>query len=115
MAGVPKFGILERDGEEFFGPVEYVPDVTDILPTSKSQKPTFVNDLLTQCVWYSSDTQIEGNRVAQVDITYDSEEYPITVEYKLYSSTDGTVLIKTVSVAYTWSNSIITNIVRTIT
>lgn len=31
MAGNPKFSILEKDGEEYSYPVEYVPEAVDVL------------------------------------------------------------------------------------
>lgn len=114
MPGAPKFGILEYNNEELFGPAEYIPDVTDLLPMSESMAPTYVNDLLTKVVWYRSATQTEANRVAQADITY-SGDYPSSAVYKLYNTTDGTVLLKTITLTYTWSGDKIVSVSRSIT
>lgn len=102
MSGTPKFGIYEKDGVEFGGVAEYCPDFTDIQYPDGSTKYTYSGDLLTQIVVYRSATQTDANRIYQEDITY-TTELPTTIAQKYYSSTDGTVLLKTVTTTNTFN------------
>lgn len=53
---------------------------------------------------FSVATQVVANRIYRADFTYDAQLYPTAEEYKIYSLTDGTTILKTVTVTYTWSS-----------
>jgi hypothetical protein len=42
-------------------------------------------------------------------MTYDSEQQPTQELLTIYSKTDGTSVLKTVTVTYTWSSNVLTN------
>jgi hypothetical protein len=113
MSGDPKFLIGEHNGEELGGAAEFAPDILDILPLSKSAAITYSDDLITQAIYYRSDTQTTENRVGQVDITYTSE-FPTSVVCTLYDTTDGTVLLSTVTLTYVWSGDNLASVSRVI-
>ena len=115
MSGNATFLIAEFNNEELGFQQEHCADILDILPLTESAKPTYTDDLLTKIVYYRSTTQTEVNRVGETDITYDSECLPVTQVTKLYDTTDGTVLLKTVTLTYTTDGTNVTNIERTIT
>ena len=53
---------------------------------------------------YSTANQITANRIYRTDFTYDADLYPATESLKLYSLTDGTTILKTIVVTYTFSS-----------
>lgn len=53
---------------------------------------------------YSRADQVTANRIYRVDFTYDASLYPATESLKIYSLTDGTTILKTIIVSYTWSS-----------
>lgn len=57
---------------------------------------------------YSSSTQTTANRIYRTDYTYDASLYPATSSLKHYSTDDGTTIIKTIVVTYTWSSGQLT-------
>lgn len=115
MAGIPKFTITELNGQELDYRCEFVPDLTDILPLTASLSASYTDDLATQLVYYRDGAQTNANRVLQIDVTYDGDERPQTVVYTYYNSTDGTVVLQTVTLTYTFTGDELTNISRSIT
>lgn len=113
MAGNPKFLVGQIEGEELGGAAEYEPDILDFLPTTKSSVPAFTGDLLTGYTYYSSDTQTEANRVGHSSITYNGSDQPTSAVYTIYKN-DGTTVLRTITVSYTWSGDDLTNISRTV-
>lgn len=115
MAGAPKLLVGEYNGEELMGSAEINADLLDILPMTESFKVSYDGDERpTQGVYYRSATQTEANRVGQVDVTYVGD-YPSTCVCTLYDTTDGSVLLKTITLTYTWSGDLLTNVARGIT
>ena len=77
---------------------------------SQSQKPTYAGDgTITNVEFFSSATQIVANRIFRADLTYDVDLQPITEVWKIYSKTNGTTILKTISMAYTWVANQLTN------
>ena len=115
MSGSPKVLIAERDVTELEYYNDYCLDITDILPLTESAKVTYDgDDRPNVATYYRSATQTTANRVAEVDVSYDSEDRPDTVACRLYKSDDGTTLLKTITLTYTYTGDNVTNVSRAI-
>lgn len=53
---------------------------------------------------YASSSQTTANRLYSCTYTYDASLYPATTTLRHYSTTDGTTVLKTIVVTYTWSS-----------
>lgn len=75
-----------------------------------SEKPTYNGDGTVNFVeFFGSSTQTTPNRTYRVDFTYDADLQPLTEVWKAYSLADGTTVLKTVSLSYTWVSGQLTN------
>lgn len=85
-----------------------------IIGKTDSQKPTYTGDLITKLEFYSSATQIDSNRLAKLDITYDSNDKVTQEDWDIYD-TDGTTVIQEVQIVYTYSGDNVTKVEETVT
>lgn len=77
---------------------------------SESELPTYSGDgTIDHIEHFSSAVQIVANRIFRVDLTYDADLQPLTEIWKIYSKTNGTTILKTISIAYTWVSNVLTN------
>lgn len=77
---------------------------------SESESPTYNGDgTINHVEHFSSAVQIVGNRIFRVDLTYDADLQPLTEVWKIYSKTNGTTILKTISIAYSWVANVLTN------
>jgi hypothetical protein len=79
-----------------------------IVETTRSSKPTYSGDLLTSLEFYNSLTQIDANRIAKSDFTYTNDF--ITSQVNTYYESDGTTVLQTETMSYTYTNDNITDI-----
>ena len=85
------------------------------LPTL-SQKPTYNLDGSLHFVdYYRSSSQVESNRTAQSEITYNANKTVNQEIWRFYSHSDGTTVLKTVTKTYTWSGQNLTNVTQVVT
>jgi len=103
MSGRPKVAILEQNGVEFDYNCEYDLDFLDVYEPSGTSKNTFTSDLLTKVVYYKNATQTLANRIGEQNITYNAGEQPTQSVTTIYDTTDGTILLKTITTTYTYS------------
>lgn len=61
---------------------------------------------------FSSATQITANRIFRTDFTYNVDLTPATETLKIYSKTNGTTVLKTVTKTYTWVASQLTTVTQ---
>jgi hypothetical protein len=78
-----------------------------ILPDSifeaiRSLKNTYTGDLVSSVSFYNSLTQIDANRIAKIDLTYNASEF-VTSQTVTYYEPDGTTVFKTESMTYSYS------------
>lgn len=64
-----------------------------------------LNGEVDTVTYYSSATQINANRIAQVQLSYDSNLNPITETWVYYDKTNGTTVLKTVTRTHTFTNN----------
>jgi hypothetical protein len=77
---------------------------------SVSESPDYnVNGTVNYIEYFSSPVQVVANRIFRVDLTYDGDLQPLTETWLAYSKTDGTTVLKTVAMSYTWSVGQLTN------
>jgi hypothetical protein len=77
--------------------------------STESQKPTYNSDgSIGNVEFYSSATQITANRIFRIDMTYNSIGEPTQEVTKIYSQSDGTTILKTITKVYTWTDSVLT-------
>lgn len=77
---------------------------------NESEKPTYnANGTVNYVEFFSTSEQVTANRIFRIDMSYDAEQQPTSEVLKIYSKTDGTSILKTVTVTYTWSNNVLTN------
>jgi len=82
--------------------------INDISTPDVSSKPTYnINGELDYIEFFKSATQTTINRRGKATITYDVNLDPATETWELYD-VDGTTVLKTVIVTYTFVNSIFT-------
>jgi hypothetical protein len=125
MADV-KVSILEKDGVDLDISTEYLYEdkdlpltATTIFPNEKlqgflerlyhsaeSQNPTYIGDNISSVEFYNSATQVVGNRIMKSDLTYTSDL--VTSEAWSIYDTDGTTVLKTVTLTYTYVNDVVT-------
>lgn len=126
-----KYSISEENGTEFPYSKEAIPnaedvavvttsantlvgaDLQDILNKlnrpSVSQKPTYLgNGDLDYITFYKNSTQTTENRIAAVLLTYTSG-LPTSETWTLYSDTDGTTVLKTITLTNTFTSGDLTN------
>lgn len=73
---------------------------------AESQLPSYAADgTVTYLEYFSSSSQVTANRIFRIDLTYNEDLEPTTETVKIYSKTDGTSILKTITKTYTWSNS----------
>ena len=65
---------------------------------------------MTSVTYYSSSTQTTANRIMKTDLTYNTDLNPTTEVTKIYKTTDGTTILKTVTLTYTWTSGVLTKI-----
>jgi hypothetical protein len=69
-----------------------------------SQKPDFLaNGEVNYVEFYESATQTTINRRVRVDMTYDGSLNPTTEVWKYYDPSDGTTVLRTITLTHTWS------------
>lgn len=73
------------------------------LPTS-SQVLYRPDGEVSGAIYYDSTTQVDANRIAQVEFTYDSLLNPITEDWNLYED-DGVTVKKQVQINHTYTVS----------
>lgn len=84
--------------------------VDRLFEESESQAPTYnVDGTINFIQIYTSPVQINANRTSRVDFTYDVDLQPTTETWSFYSLADGTTVIKTVTITYTWAAGVLTN------
>lgn len=77
---------------------------------SESEKPTYNADgTINYVEFFSSSTQTTANRTFRIDMTYNASQEPLTETLSIYSLTDGTTVLKTVTTTYNWSSNVLTN------
>lgn len=77
---------------------------------SESEKPTYNADgTINYIEFFSTSSQVTANRTFKISLTYDANQQPLTETLLIYSKTDGTSVLKTVTKTYTWSGSVFTN------
>ena len=73
-----------------------------------SQKPTYLsNGEISFVEFFKGTTQTTPNRIARVDVFYTGDD-PTTETWKLYSSSDGTTVLKTITFTHTWVSNDLT-------
>lgn len=81
-----------------------------IYEESLSEKPTYnANGTISLVEFFTSASQVTANRSAQVSLTYDAQLQPATETWTFYSLTNGTTILKTVTIAYTFVAGQLTN------
>jgi len=60
-------------------------------------------------------TQTTINRIVRVDITYDGGRDPTVEAWKIYDNTDGTTVLRTITLTHTWVSGDITKTTEVIT
>jgi hypothetical protein len=84
--------------------------INRLFEESESQAPTYnVNGTINHIEIFTSPTQITANRTSRVDLTYDVDLQPLTEAWKFYSLSNGTTILKTVTITYTWTAGVLTN------
>jgi len=79
--------------------------------SAESSAPVFAADgTMTSVTYYSSSTQTTANRIMKTDLTYNTDLNPTTEVTKIYKTTDGTTILKTVTLTYTWTSGVLTKI-----
>lgn len=80
-----------------------------------SQKPNFNGDgTINYIEYFATSSQVTSNRVAKSQMTY-SSGYPATETVYLYSLTDGTTILKTITRTFTFSGDTLTKIEQAVT
>lgn len=69
-----------------------------------SVKVTYTSNNPTLIEYFTTATQITANRIASVDITYSSNN-PATEVLKIYSASNGTTIVRTITKTYTYSGN----------
>lgn len=59
--------------------------------------------------YFSNATQVTANRIYRIDLTYNADLEPLTETHKHYSTDDGTTILKTITITYTWSSNVLTS------
>lgn len=68
-----------------------------------SVKYTYTDDLVTLVEFFITASQFTANRIASITMAYDSEEKVTSETYRIYDSSDGTTVVRTVTRTYTYS------------
>lgn len=69
-----------------------------------SYKPDFLaNGEINFVEIYSGATQTTINRRVRVDLTYDGSLNPTVEAWKFYDESDGTTVLRTITITHTWS------------
>jgi hypothetical protein len=77
---------------------------------TESQLPAYNGDgTINTITFYSSATQVVANRIFLVGFTYDASLQPLTETWTIYSKADGTTILKTITITYTWVANVLTN------
>lgn len=66
------------------------------------------NGAISVVEYFNSPTQITANRIARVDLGYTVAVDPLTETWKYYSS-DGTTILRTITITYTYTGTLITS------
>lgn len=83
---------------------------------SLSQVPVYAgNGTLTNVTFYSSDTQIAANRVGVITLAYDGNLNPTIETTTIYSTSDGTTVLKTITKTFTFVANVLTNVTQVTT
>lgn len=69
-----------------------------------SCKVTYTSNNPTLIEFFITASQITANRIASIDITYSSNN-PATEVLKIYSASDGTTVVRTITKTYTYSSN----------
>ena len=77
--------------------------------SAESQKPTYSGDNISSVEIYKSSTQIDANRLAKYNLTYTNDL--VTTEVISIYDADGTTILKTVTITYTYTDDVVTNAV----
>ena len=77
-----------------------------------SLKPTFTGDNLTSVEFFNGATQTTINRRAKADISYNGDD-PTTETWSIYDTSDGTTVLRTITLTHTWSSGDLTKTVQT--
>lgn len=84
-------------------------------PTT-SRLPVFAaNGTITSVTFFQGSTQNTINRMAQVTLTYDANLDPATETTVLYSLTDGTTVLKTITKTFTFTAGVLANVTQVVT
>ena len=83
---------------------EKVGGVIKFTTPDASLKPVFLgNGELDYVEVYEGATQVTANRRVRIDMTYDGSLNPTVEAWKFYSPSDGTTVLRTITVTHTWS------------
>ena len=63
------------------------------------------NGEIDTVTYYKSATQVQSNRVALVQVTYDVDLNPTVETWNLYDKADGTTVLKTIVINHTYNGS----------
>lgn len=95
---------------------EKIGDVLGLTKPDFSCAPNFnANGTLNYLEYFLGATQTLANRRARVDMTYDANFDPATEVWKIYSPSDGTTILRTITYTYTFVASVLTNVVEATT
>lgn len=72
----------------------YAPDI--------SQKPTYTGDDIDYIEYFKGPTQTTPNRLAKATLSYSGDD-PSSEEWEFYDEADGTTVLKTATLDYTWA------------
>lgn len=75
---------------------------------SENTTYTYNGDGTVNYIQGFSGSAITANRLYRIEFTYNADLTPATEVTKLYSTTDGTTILKTITVTYTWSSGVLT-------
>lgn len=115
VPGKVKVLIGELDGTELAQATErlLVKDDLAFGETGDSQKIYETSGNITAVEFFTTLSQVTGNRKARVDITY-TDGNP-TSEVWVYYDSDGTTIKRTITLTHTWSSSSLTKTEEAVT
>lgn len=109
MAGFPKFGILQKNGEEYEVPYEYLLEDVDVRVSPGTKIFSFDSEERLETVTFYSSTGATPpvtDRVATLQFTYNSEDQPLIAVWTYYDTDDGTTILKTSTTTFNWSGDL---------
>jgi hypothetical protein len=110
----PALDMIAGKGFAFEGLSNYLAEkLGDILSFKKpdfSQKVTYNGDGTINFVeWFNGATQTTPNRRAKSTITYDANLFPLTETLEIFSPSDGTTVLRTVTLTNTYTGADLTS------